>query len=90
MLQLAQARKRMTNIKDFFSHNSARSKVIIAHFIAKVLRPYSVVDGCHDIINTLEPRYKIPSSLPTNACRSYITKLRKKLKKNYLMQNELH
>lgn len=57
-------------MKDFFqpqfSHNSARSKAImasIAHFIAKDLRPYSVVEsgGFRDMIKTIEPRYKIPS-----------------------------
>ena len=49
-----------------FSHNSARSKAItasIARFIAKDLRPYSVVEsgGFRDMIKTIEPRYKIPS-----------------------------
>lgn len=49
-----------------FSHNSARSKAItasIAHFIAKDLRPYSVVEsgGFRDMIKTIEPTYKIPS-----------------------------
>ena len=61
-LQLEQPRTRNDNnmtIKDFFqpqlNHNSARSKVItisIARFIAKDLRPYSVVesDGFRDMV----------------------------------------
>lgn len=49
-----------------FSHDSARSKAItesIARFIAKDLRPYSVVEngGFRDLMKTVEPRYKIPS-----------------------------
>ena len=48
------------------SHDSARSKAItasIARFIAKDLRPYSVVEsgGFRDMMKTVEPRYKIPS-----------------------------
>nr|XP_008294940.1 PREDICTED: uncharacterized protein LOC103368370 [Stegastes partitus] len=59
------AQDKSTGLKKFFqlSHNSARSKVItasITRFIAKDLRPYSVVesDGFRDMINTLDPRAK--------------------------------
>lgn len=62
------AQDKDTGFKNFFqlSHNSTRAKVItasIARFIAKDLRPYSVVecDGFRDMIKTLDPRYKIPS-----------------------------
>lgn len=46
--------------------NSARAKKImpaIAKFICKYMRPYSVVEntGFREIIQTLEPRYTIPS-----------------------------
>ncbi|XP_076135696.1 E3 SUMO-protein ligase ZBED1-like [Alosa pseudoharengus] len=48
-----------------FSSNSARARRIstfVARFIALDLRPYSVVenDGFCDLVNELEPRYKIP------------------------------
>ena len=56
--------------KDFFqpqlSHSSARSKVFtssIVRLIVKDFQLYSVVesDDFQDMVNTLEPRYKIPS-----------------------------
>nr|XP_055035499.1 E3 SUMO-protein ligase ZBED1-like [Misgurnus anguillicaudatus] len=48
------------------SHNSTRAQDItrrIGEFIAKDLQPFSVVDneGFRRLVNTLEPKYKIPS-----------------------------
>ncbi|XP_077314545.1 E3 SUMO-protein ligase ZBED1-like [Lithobates pipiens] len=45
------------------SENGKRITKAVATFIAKDLRPYSVVDntGFHYLLKTIEPRYKIPS-----------------------------
>ncbi|KAJ4938907.1 hypothetical protein JOQ06_028373 [Pogonophryne albipinna] len=60
------AQRRIDEVLSTFPPNSEKAKKItqsVAAFIAKDLRPYSVVENagvCH-LLKTLEPRYRLPS-----------------------------
>ncbi|KAJ4949461.1 hypothetical protein JOQ06_020976 [Pogonophryne albipinna] len=60
------AQRRIDEVLSTFPPNSEKAKAItqsVAAFIAKDLRPYSVVEnaGFRHLLKTLEPRYKLPS-----------------------------